>query len=131
MNEVKKYTILFVDDDEFIVDIYATKILERGHQVIPCQSAKIALQKLHDGAKPNIIVADIIMPHMNGFEFVKVLRDEHLADTIPVVVLSNQSEPEDFARMKDLRVAGQFIKAQSLPDEMVSKIEQVIQNWKQ
>ena len=125
----KKFTILFLDDDEFIVDIYATKILERGHVVVPCQSAKVALEKLRGGLRVDIIVADIIMPQMNGFEFIKTLRDEHLAEGLPIIVLSNQSEPEDFARMKDLKVAGQFIKAQSLPDEMVSKIEQVVVGW--
>lgn len=122
-------TILFLDDDPFMVDVYSIKIHERGHTVIPITDPKVALQKLRDGLKPDVIAFDIRMPGMDGFQFVDALRKEHLADTTPLIVLSNQSEPEDFKKMKEYGVAAQFIKAHMLPDEMVNKFEQVIGTW--
>ncbi len=129
MNTSPQRTILFVDDDPFMVDVYSVKIHERGHVVIPVTDAKAALEKIRAGLKPDVIAFDIRMPGMNGFEFVEVLRKEHLADTTPLIVLSNQSEPEDFKKMKDFGVAAQFIKAHMLPDEMVNKFEQIIGTW--
>jgi two-component system chemotaxis sensor kinase CheA len=120
-------TILFLDDDPFMIDVYSIKIGERGHTVVPVLDAKKALQKLRDGLKPDVIAFDIRMPGMDGFAFAEALRKEHLADGIPLVVLSNQSEPEDFARMKSFGVAAQFIKAHMLPDEMVTQFEKVIE----
>jgi CheY-like chemotaxis protein len=122
-------TILFLDDDPFMIDVYSIKIYERGHTVIPMTHAQDALKKLREGLKPDVIAFDIRMPGMDGFQFAETLRKEHLADTIPLIVLSNQSEPEDFKRMKELGVAAQFIKAHMLPDEMVMKFEQVIGTW--
>ncbi|MFM2414334.1 MAG: hypothetical protein RI911_27 [Candidatus Parcubacteria bacterium] len=127
MNDKK--TILFLDDDPFMIDVYSIKIFERGHTVVPVTDANTALQKLRDGLKPDIIAFDIRMPKMDGFQFVAALRAEHLADTTPLVVLSNQSEPEDFAKMKEYHVAAQFIKAHMLPDEMVTKFEEVMKTW--
>lgn len=112
-----------------MVDVYSIKIHERGHIVLPMKRAEDALAKLRGGLKPDVIAFDIRMPGMDGFQFVETLRKEYLADTIPLIVLSNQSEPEDFKRMKDFGVAAQFIKAHMLPDEMVSKFEQVIGAW--
>ncbi len=122
-------TILFLDDDPFMIDVYSIKIFERGHTVVPVTKAQDALKKLREGLKPDVIAFDIRMPGMDGFQFVEALRKEHLADTTPLIVLSNQSEPEDFKRMQELGVAAQFIKAHMLPDEMVNKFEQVIGTW--
>lgn len=121
--------ILFVDDDPFMVDVYSVKIRERGHHVQVETDAREALNKLRKGLSPNIIAFDIRMPGMDGFAFAEALRKEHLADAIPLVVLSNQSEPEDFAKMKSYGVSGQYIKAHMLPDEMVTKFEQIIDGW--
>jgi CheY-like chemotaxis protein len=122
-------TILFLDDDPFMVDVYSIKAKERGHILIPVMEGELALKKLREGLHPDLIVFDIRMPEMDGFAFAKALRDEHLADAIPLLVLSNQSEPEDFAQMKAFNVSAQFIKAHMLPNEMVTKFEQVINAW--
>lgn len=120
----KPLTIMLVDDDAFIIDIYSVKLTERGHTIVPFQLATAALDKLRTGWKPDILVTDLIMPHMNGFEFLKVVHSENLAAGIPIVVMSNQSEPEDYARTREYGATVEFVKVHSLPREMVRLIEQ-------
>lgn len=119
-------TILLVDDDEFIVDIYGIKFSEHGHTVVPCLNADDALQKLRNGFKPDVIVSDLIMPFVDGFDFLKALRAEHLADVVPVVVLSNQDDFVDFEKTKQYGVAAHFVKIHSTPAEVVALVEGVI-----
>jgi two-component system chemotaxis response regulator CheY len=120
----KPLTIMLVDDDAFIIDIYSVKLTERGHTIVPFQLATAALEKLRSGWKPDILVADLIMPHMSGFEFLKIVHDEQLAKGIPIVVMSNQSEPEDYERTRAYGATVEFVKVHSLPREMVRLIEQ-------
>lgn len=125
----KPLTIMLVDDDAFIIDIYSVKLTERGHTIVPFQLAQNALEKLRTGWRPDILVSDLIMPHMNGFDFLKAVHEEHLADNVPIVVMSNQSEPEDYARTKEFGATVNFVKVHSLPREMVRLIEQTYEHY--
>lgn len=120
----KPLTIMLVDDDAFIIDIYSVKLTDRGHTIVPFQLATAALEKLRSGWKPDILVCDLIMPKMSGFEFLKIVHDEQLLQNVPIVVMSNQSEPEDYARTRECGAIVEFVKVHSLPREMVRLIEQ-------
>jgi two-component system, chemotaxis family, chemotaxis protein CheY len=119
MDEVEPATILIVDDDPFIIDI---------HKIVACLSAEDALKKLRTGLVPDIIVTDLIMPVIDGFDFVRTLREEHIADSTPIIVLSNQDDYTDFEKTKSLNVTAHYIKIHSTPAETVGLIEGVLQH---
>jgi two-component system, chemotaxis family, chemotaxis protein CheY len=118
--------VLLVDDDPFIIDIYTIQFSQHNHIVVACLQAEEALQKLRTGFKPDIIVSDLIMPFVDGFDFIHTMRDEHLAEGVPIVVLSNQDDYTDFEKTKALNVTAHYIKIHSTPAETVALIEGVI-----
>ena len=85
-----KRKILFVDDDKFLLDMYALKFTKAGYDVRACDGAEIALQTIADGFVPDIILADIVMPGIDGLDFVAKIRQEKLASSAVIIMLTNQ-----------------------------------------
>ncbi len=117
----KKYKVLLVDDDEFLVDMYSLKFKKGGLDVDAIFSAEQALNKLRENHF-DIIVMDLIMPVMDGFELLEVIRKEKLADNSAVIILSNQGQKSDIDRVEKLSADGYIIKASTIPSEVLEKI---------
>lgn len=123
MAEEKKhdYSILLVDDDRFLLDMYSLKFKQCGCTVTAEPDPAKALELLRGGLKPDIILLDVIMPGMSGFDFLEAVRNEKLADTATIIVLSNQGQEEDIKRAMDLGAAGYIVKASAIPSEVLEK----------
>lgn len=115
------YSILIIDDDRFLLDMYALKFKAGGCDVDVAFDPTIALEKLRKGAAPSIILLDVVMPAMSGFEFLETVRKEGLAKTASVIMLSNQGAQEDIDKAMQLGAAGYIIKASSIPSEVLEK----------
>ena len=118
----KKYTVLFVDDDALLREMYLVKFKERGLTVISCGTAAEALRALEEGAKPDVIVFDMVMPAMDGLTFLETLNVQGLAPEAVRIALSNQNDPPEMERARTLGVAGYILKAGTVPSEAVEKI---------
>ena len=129
--EDPKYKILFLDDDEFVSDMYSLKFTQAGHDFKAVGNAEDALEELRNGFKPDAIVTDLIMPKIDGFTFLKMLKEENLAGDAAIIVLSNQGESEDLARAKEYGAIGHIIKANTIPTEVLSIITKLITKHKQ
>jgi CheY-like chemotaxis protein len=114
--------VYLIDDDSFLLDMYALKFKECGLPVEAITDATVALQKIRDGAKPDIIIVDIIMPGMTGFDFLEALQKEGLAQGARLVVLSNQGQQEDIDHATKLGATGYIIKASAIPSEVCEKV---------
>lgn len=114
--------IYLIDDDSFLLDMYALKFKECGLPVEAISDASIALEKLRQGASPDIILVDIIMPGMNGFDFLEAIQKEGLVKDAQLVVLSNQGQQEDIDRATKLGAHGYIIKASAIPSEVCEKV---------
>lgn len=115
------YSILLVDDDRFLLDMYSLKFKESGNTVTAEPEPKQALAALRSGPPPDIILLDIIMPNMSGFDFLETLRTERLAPDACIIVLSNQGQEEDIKRAMDLGADGYIVKASAIPSEVLEK----------
>ena len=90
--------LLFVDDSAFFRNMLGPVLKAAGYDVTVCGSAKDALNFLEDGRAFDVIVSDIEMPEMNGFEFAEMLkRDQNLRNT-PIVALSSLVSPASIER---------------------------------
>jgi len=126
-----KYTILLVDDDEFLVDMYCLKFSQAGHKILSKQSAEAALEQLKDtNYKPDAVVMDLVMPKMDGFELLRQIKEQKLAPDAALIVLSNQGEKEDLAKAKEFGAVGHIVKANAIPSEVLSIVEGIIANKK-
>ena len=124
-NEVShgvKGTILLLDDDKFLVDMYGLKFTAAGFVVQICLSARDALQLLRDGIKPAAIVFDLTMPERDGYAFLQSLRDEHLAEGAKKIALTNQSTDSEKAKATELGADLFIVKATMIPSEVVTSV---------
>lgn len=112
---------MLIDDDRFLLDMYALKFKDDGCAVEAVLDPVLALDKLRKGSKPEIILVDVVMPNLSGFEFLGTLRKENLASSTVIVVLSNQGQQEDIDMAMKLGAAGYIIKASSIPSEVLEK----------
>ena len=122
----KKHTLLLVDDDQFLLNMYALKFRNSGFEVDVVNSAAVALQKLREGLSPDVILCDLIMPAMDGFEFLKRLREERLASSSAVMVLTNTNQQDEIDRALKFGVDGYIVKASAIPSEVVEEVKTVL-----
>jgi len=87
--------VLLVDDDAFILDLYATKFKREGFNVQACLSADQGLEKLRTGFPADVLLFDVMMPQHDGTWFVQTLLAEHLVPRAHLVALTNQAEDAD------------------------------------
>lgn len=120
--------ILIIDDDNFLLDMYALKFSKSGFLVTIAGGPEQALEKLRGGFLPDIILLDIIMPVMDGFELMEKMKEESLAPGVTRIILSNRGQPSDIARGESLGAAGYIVKASSTPSEVIEKVESIIKN---
>ncbi len=123
-NQGKK--ILIVDDDKFLLDMYSFKFNEKGFEVVQAFGSVDAINKLKGGVAPDIILLDVVMPAMDGFEVLGLIRSEKLAPSAKVIVLSNLGQPSDIERGRALGASGYVIKASATPTEVVGKVMTVL-----
>lgn len=125
--ETKK-TILIIDDDSFLLDMYALKFNQSNFNVSTALGPEQALEKLRLGLIPDIILLDIVMPVMDGFELMEKMKEEKLAPSALRVVLSNRGQPSDIARGESLGAVGYVVKASSTPSEVIEKVNNIMSN---
>lgn len=121
------YRIYLVDDDRFLLDMYAVKFRAAGHDVTAFQGGEHVLEALRKDPPPNALLLDIVMPGVDGFEVLEAIKKENLAQGTKVIVLSNQGQESDLERAKALGAAGYIIKASAIPSEVFSETIKIIE----
>ena len=129
MEKINK-KILIVDDDNFLLDMYSLKFTERGFSVDSSLGSIDLLQKLRGGATPDILLLDIVMPAMDGFEVLEAIKKENLAKGTIKIILSNRGQKEDIDRGVSLGAKGYIVKATATPTEVVDKVVEIIEGSK-
>ncbi len=122
--------ILIVDDDNFLLDMYSLKFSKSNFEVTSALGPEIALDKLHSGYVPDVMLLDIVMPVMDGFELMEKMKEENLATDTIKIILSNRGQPSDIARGESLGAAGYIVKASSTPTEVIEKVNSIINEKK-
>jgi CheY-like chemotaxis protein len=119
--------ILLVDDDNFLLDMYALKFTSSGHDVVVAHSGVEALQVLaHATSFFDVVVLDMIMPGMTGTELISAMRTQFPDSAHKYVVLSNQGQEQDIVEAKEAGADGYIIKAATVPSEVVSQVEKIV-----
>jgi CheY-like chemotaxis protein len=114
--------ILFVDDDKFLLEMYALKFSKNNFEVNTAQGSEEALKIIRGGFEPDILLIDVVMPGMDGIEFLAALRKEDLIKNSVVIMLTNQGLPDDISKAKKLNADGYIIKATTIPSEVYSEV---------
>ena len=122
-------TILVVEDDKFLRELLIEKLVSSGLKVVGAVDGKEAFAAF-ETLQPSLIVLDIILPDINGFEILTKIRGNKMTQRIPVLILSNLDQKEDLDRANALGVSGFMIKANFSLGEIVAKINTIIGDGK-
>jgi len=130
MAENQKKTLLLVEDDTFLAGMYKTKFEMEGFVVLTAEDGLKGFQLAKEG-KPDIILLDILLPKMDGFEVLEKIRGSKDTKDIPVIMLTNLGQKEDVKKGLDRGANGYLIKAHFMPSEVVEKIKKVLSGEKE
>ena len=119
-------TMLIIDDDKFLLDMYALKFKEAKFSVATAMSVEEALTQLQDSTKrPRAILLDMIMPGVDGFEFLEQLTKLLKGTGTRIIILSNQGDEAGIETAKRLGAAGYILKANTIPSEVVKEVKRI------
>lgn len=117
--------VLIVEDDPMISEIYQKKFSDSGFEVLAVDSGEKALT-LNKTEKIDVMMLDLIMPKMDGFEVIKNIRESKINPEMKIFIFSNLSQKEDQDRAMKLGADVFIIKADYAPSELVKEISRRI-----
>ncbi len=128
MEETKHIKKIFiVDDDKFLLDMYSSKFTGKGFEVDHALGSADALDKLRSGISPDVILLDIVMPGMDGFELLAMIKTESLAPGAKVLMFSSLGQEADIEKSRTMGANGYVIKALTTPSEVVERVMTILE----
>jgi len=119
--------ILLVEDEEILIDLLQKKLTKEGYEVLVARDGEEGLKKMKEmEPKPDLILLDIIMPKMGGFEVMEEMAKDENLKKIPVIVISNSGQPVELDRAKKLGAKDWLIKTEFDPKEVLEKVKKQI-----
>ncbi len=114
--------ILIVEDEEIILNLLQKKLADEGYEISIAKDGEEGLKTMRS-QKPDLILLDIVMPKMGGFEVMtEMQKDKELAN-IPVIVVSNSGQPVEIDKAQELGAKDWLIKTEFDPQEVVEKVK--------
>lgn len=123
-----KKKILVIEDEEIISDLLFKKLTQEGYLVSVAENGEVGLQKLKNpnNEKPDLVLLDILMPKMGGFEVLAEMQKDKNLKKIPVIIISNSGQPVELDTAKKLGAKDWLIKTEFDPNEVLEKIKKQI-----
>lgn len=118
-------TILLVDDDLTLREMYEERLKAEGFTIVQASNGEEALSKAKD-IKPNLILLDIMMPKINGFDVLKGLKADSELKDIPVIILTALIQEVDRIQGDKLGATDYIVKSETMPGEVLTKIKNAI-----
>jgi DNA-binding response OmpR family regulator len=125
MSDNKAYNILIVDDSTTNIVLLDAILEEKGYQIETALNAKEAYNNI-EKQTPDLILLDLLMPKISGFDFLKEIRKSDKTMNIPVIVVSALTEEENIERIMDLG-AIDFVKKPINLQYLLNKVESVLE----
>ena len=117
--------ILIVEDDRFLRELIVKKLSNEGYEVVEAVDGEEGLQKTKE-TKPDIVLLDLILPGIDGFEVLAQKKEDPSIAAVPVIVLSNLGQKEDVDRGLSLGATDYLIKAHFTPGEIIEKVRNIL-----
>lgn len=114
--------ILIIEDDTFLQGLAANKLQAEGFEVNTASNGNEALTSL-DQETYSVIILDLMLPDMSGFEILKQIRAREVNSQVPVLIFSNLSDDKDIKQGLDLGATDFLVKANFTLDELAEKVK--------
>lgn len=119
--------ILIIEDDDFLQGLEATKIKKSGYEVMIASNGQDAIKIIESKQKIDLILLDLLLPDMNGFEILEKIRQNPELSNIPVIIFSNLNEEKDLKNAEKFNFTEFMVKSNFTLDELTDKITTLIQ----
>jgi len=117
--------ILIIEDDRYISKMYQLKLSLDGFDVQVADNGRIGVDKVKE-FKPDIILTDILMPELDGFEVIKQVKADEESKTTPILIMSNLGQEDHIQKGLELGALGYIVKSQYTPSKVVDKIKEIL-----
>lgn len=124
-----KKSVALVEDEAALLSMYETKFKMSGFDVFTATNGKDGLMVVQQ-KKPSLVLLDILMPGISGFEVLEDLKKDENTKTIPVVLLTNLSEDAGFDKGQALGADGYVMKVSCTPERLVHLANAIISSSK-
>ena len=124
MSEIKA-RILLAEDDRILRKAATARLRQHGFTILTAEDGEEAL-RLARAEAPDLVLLDLIMPKMQGFEVLRALKADPATASIPVVVLSNLGQEHDVTQTSEAGAVAYLVKANLSLDELVQRVEAVL-----
>ena len=114
--------ILIIEDDRFLRELISRKLLDEGFVIVEAMDGEEGIKKTKE-EKPDLILLDLILPSIDGFEVLSQIKKDESVKSIPVVILSNLGQKEEVEKGLKLGAIDYLIKAHFTPGEIIEKIK--------
>jgi len=125
MKEDSEIKVLIVEDDVYISEMYKIKFESENYKIVVTDNGSEII-KIVEKEKPDIILLDIVMPVMDGFDVLKIIKSNKKFNNVPVVMLTNLSQKESIERVFELGAKSYIVKSHFTPSEVVKKVKDIL-----
>lgn len=116
--------ILIIEDDKFLRKVISKKLIREKYEVIEAIDGEEGL-RLTQLKNPDLILLDLVLPQMDGFEVLERIKSNRSISKIPVIILSNLGGEDKISRGLKMGAVGFLVKAELNPGEIIAEIEAV------
>jgi len=114
--------ILIIEDDRFLRELIGRKLSDEGFVIIEAVDGEQGIKKVKE-KKPDLVLLDLILPSIDGFEVLSQIKKEESLKSIPIIILSNLGQKEEVEKGLKLGAVDYLIKAHFTPGEIIEKIK--------
>lgn len=125
MSNTSQQHILVAEDDKLYAKVYQNKLSKEGYMVTVVNDGQVAFEKAKE-LSPDLILLDMIMPKMDGFQTLTALKNDPKTKNIKVVVMSNLGQDSDIEKAKLMGALDYFVKSNVSITELVTKIKELL-----
>lgn len=113
--------ILIVEDEELLLNLLKKKLEELNYQVLIAKDGITGFKAIQEN-ELDLILLDVVMPKMGGFELLEKMGEDETIKKVPVIIISNSGQPVEIEKAKKLGVSDWLIKTEFDPQEVVNKV---------
>ncbi|PIP24315.1 MAG: response regulator [Candidatus Nealsonbacteria bacterium CG02_land_8_20_14_3_00_37_10] len=117
--------ILIVEDDKFLRELISQKLIKEKYNVSEAIDGEEGIKKIKE-EKPDLVLLDLILPGIDGFEVLAQMKEDRNVTKIPAIILSNLGQKEDIEKGLKLGAVDYLVKAHFTPGEIIEKIKKIL-----
>jgi len=119
--------ILIIEDDSFLSEMYSTKLIQEGFETEIAVDGEQGIDKIKN-IKPDLVLLDIVLPKMDGFEILESVKKDPEFKNIPIILLTNLGQKNEIEKGLSLGADEYIIKAHFTPTAVVAKVKEILKS---